>query len=63
MGPAAVGKHATNPAVAASPYAEVIESAANFLGFYEILPNFLHLSPNFETFMAKTICDSGMYLY
>jgi len=61
MGPAAVGKHATNPAVAASPYAEVIESAANFLGFYEILPNFLHLSPNFKTFMAKTICDSGRF--
>ena len=32
MGPAAVGKHATNPAVVASPYAELIERAANLLG-------------------------------
>ena len=43
LGPAAVGKHATNPMVVASPYAELIENAANFLGFYEILPNYLEI--------------------
>lgn len=53
LGPTAIGKHATNPMVVGSPYAEHIEAAINWLGFYEFMPNY----PEIKSWFARNLCD------
>ena len=57
MGPAAIGKHATNPLVAGSPYAEHMKWVVNSLGIYEIVTNMKEI----QAFFTQLLCDSGSY--
>ena len=55
LGPTAIGKHAANPLTLGSPYAEQMEAFVNWLGFYEIMPNF----PKAKAWFALAMCDQS----